>query len=422
MLHHLGHGVEVGSCVMRPRRIAGLDGIFIAEISTGPVHMLFLARGGVDLYACGDGAHGKLGCGDTKSHATPRRLDLFDQTLHKGDCVIQISAGECHSMAVSEQGWVYSWGSGVNGLHGHEEADNQWWPRPILQLETRVAYGASAGPSHSLVWTNIGELWAWGSGGSGQLGIGEVPRDFQRRQPMLIEPLDGIPIRLACAGDRYSIAITMSGDLYSFGLGIHGRLGHSTRSDCFTPIRVEALADEPALFACAGFDHTVVLTDRGHVFTFGRDAHGKLGRGGRVKHMLPKDMDNVLEASCVAAGALHHVADAKSDVLSLYAFGRNASTVFGHKQDVAVGHAADTTLLGPTRVEALVEGDMAVKEVTEVAVGRNHTVVRIKTVKGARVEFRAFGSNERGQLGLSSLLEAHLEKSVPTRVAEPEEG
>ena len=54
--------------------------------------------------------------------------------------------------------------------------------------------------------------------------------------------------------------------------------------------------------------------------------------------------------------------------------------------------------------------------------GRNHTVVRIKTVKGARVEFRAFGSNERGQLGLSSLLENHLEKSVPTRVAEPEEG
>ena len=413
-LHHLGHGETSGSSfVPRPRRIAGLRDVKVIELSTGTSHLMLRTESG-DIFSCGDGAYGRLGHGTDESAATPRLIEGL-QTERYGKAV-QVSAGEWHSLILSESGWVYSFGSGVNGRHGHGDATNQWLPRALWTgLSNETIRDVNAGISHSLVITVLGELFTWGAGGSGQLGLGEVNATYQRRVPTKVDLLDGVPVKQGSCGSAHTLVVTETGELYSFGFGSFGRLGHGDRSDQHMPKRVEGpLLGQAVRFASAGFDHSVVLTERGQVYTFGGDTHGKLGHGFSTSLTLPKAVQSHLETS-YGEGQLAR--QAAKDVLRVYSFGPNQSKDFGAPTDIVIGHGQDNSEALPTRVEALLN-----LEVIEVAAGHEHTVVRIGHGKDGKWlgELRAFGSNQTGQLGLPWLADQG-DKCLPARVEWPQE-
>jgi alpha-tubulin suppressor-like RCC1 family protein len=85
----------------------------IASVSCGDAHRLLLSVGGT-VYAYGLGAHGRLGVGGERSHATPQCV-----TALAASSVVSIAAGAYHSAAVLADGSVATWGHGKYGQLGH---------------------------------------------------------------------------------------------------------------------------------------------------------------------------------------------------------------------------------------------------------------------------------------------------------------
>ncbi|PNH03357.1 putative E3 ubiquitin-protein ligase [Tetrabaena socialis] len=72
-----------------------------------------------------------------------------------------------------------------------------------------------------------GEVWAWGMAGEGQLGIGE-PSQAKQTEPRLVKALSGAGVVALAAGDHHSMALTAAGEVYTWGRGDHGALGHGS--------------------------------------------------------------------------------------------------------------------------------------------------------------------------------------------------
>ena len=91
--------------------------------------------------------------------------------------VVQVAAGEHHSMALTAAGELYAWGEGGKGQLGHGGKENLAVPRVVSGIEGAVM-GIAGGEHHSLVTTVEGRVLAFGgkgpfgSGGSGRLGLG----------------------------------------------------------------------------------------------------------------------------------------------------------------------------------------------------------------------------------------------------------
>ena len=120
-----------------------------------------------------------------------------------------ISAGHDHSLVLTKTGLVYSFGSGINGRHGHGETTNQWHPKPIKSLEREFIRFIEAGASHSFAVNRQGELFAWGLGGSGQLGLGPCEPTYQRIKPTKVEyfTFEHIEVKQVSAGAAHTLVV-----------------------------------------------------------------------------------------------------------------------------------------------------------------------------------------------------------------------
>ncbi|XP_072332294.1 E3 ubiquitin-protein ligase MYCBP2 isoform X19 [Scyliorhinus torazame] len=83
-------------------------------------------------------------------------------------------------------------------------------------------------------------------------------------------------IQVSC-GFHHSVILMENGDVYTFGYGQHGQLGHGDVNSRGTPTLVEALP-APCTQVTAGSNHTALLLADGQVFTFGSFSKGQLGR------------------------------------------------------------------------------------------------------------------------------------------------
>jgi len=89
------------------------------------------------------------------------------------------------------------------------------------------------------------------------------------------------PATAANRNPEYCVAVSREhSQIYSWGWGDFGRLGHGHASDCFVPHPVSALSGVAIKQVACGDAHTLVVTDAGALFTFGRNQNGAAGSGG----------------------------------------------------------------------------------------------------------------------------------------------
>lgn len=79
---------------------------------------------------------------------------------------------------------------------------------------------------------------------------------------------------------NFSAAVTASGEVYTWGRGNYGRLGHGSSEDCTVPTLITSLKDYHIVdIACGSGDaQTLAVTDTGLVFSWGDGGYGKLGK------------------------------------------------------------------------------------------------------------------------------------------------
>ena len=131
----------------------------------------------------------------------------------------------------------------------------------------------SAGDYYSLALTEDGVVFSWGDNFYGQLGLGQTGEGGALIEevalPHKVEALSGLNVCAIVAANYASCAVTTAGELFTWGNGECGRLGHGDEAEQFEPKRVEALRDAWVVAATLGNCHTIATVRDGGVFAWG---------------------------------------------------------------------------------------------------------------------------------------------------------
>lgn len=102
--------------------------------------------------------------------------------------------------------------------------------------------------------------------------------------PKLVEFFKDVKVKHVGAGLYHSVAVTESGDLYTWGKGLYGVLGNGSNSYALSP----TINEEFAAMKKQGInivkvdtaeDYTAVLMDNNELYTFGKNDRGQMGIG-----------------------------------------------------------------------------------------------------------------------------------------------
>ena len=205
---------------------------------------------------------------EIECQATPKRVDALLQ-----DRVVDVALGYGLTLAVTDAGAV-SFGSSRHGELGHGLLESVVLPRRIEALtESRRRFVAVAtGDCHALALTDEGELYGWGherANGHGR----------EERTPQRVPALIGQRVKLVIAQDLCSCAVTEKGELFTWGkTTAKGYLGHEGPQA--TPTRVAGLSGVEVAEVAISATHTLAAVADGVVRTFGHRSPFGLGAMG----------------------------------------------------------------------------------------------------------------------------------------------
>ena len=252
------------------------------------------------MYSWGLGSDGQLGHGTILSFPYPKAIESWKDRKK----VTQLSCGHRFSVILCKNGTVWTFGSSSHGELGHGNTASKTNPTPIKDMEAGAE--VSCGYVHSLLRTKTGgklfyshyifpklvifnktkqkppEVYSWGSGDKGKLGHGNTS---DQRTPKLVESLRGKHIRKISAGFFHSLAVSELGNVYSWGKGNKGRLGHGDEEDKNFPQLISQLVGRQVSNIAAGYSHSFACTVNGSVFSWGSNSHAQLGSSS-LEHFL----------------------------------------------------------------------------------------------------------------------------------------
>ena len=162
-----------GAQVLAPARVEALGAVPLAQVACGARHSLAAARDGA-AFAFGLADDGRLGaprgeeCG---LEVGPRRLPLR-MALPEGARAQAVAAGGHHSAVLLSEGRVATCGRGTYGQLGHGDSASRAVPTTVEGLAGAVVVKVACGDTHTLALALTGEVFAWGAGEDGQLGLG----------------------------------------------------------------------------------------------------------------------------------------------------------------------------------------------------------------------------------------------------------
>jgi len=240
----------------------------IAAVAAGKNHALMLEEGG-RLYSMGYNPCGQCGVVQGPILKDPALID-FPHTLFES--ITGCAAGDNHSLAVTSEGRLFSFGHNDLGQLGNPEAQ-AFAPALVEFPGNPKVLKIACGLAHCLATTDDGKLYSWGWGGYGQLGDGETE---DRHRPVAINFQKNV--RAITCGGWHSAATTDDGQVYTWGWGQFGALGHGDEIARKEPTLVESLSKEKVKTISAGSRHTLFGTESGAVYACGLSTLGRLGK------------------------------------------------------------------------------------------------------------------------------------------------
>ena len=327
----LGHSKNASLATV-PRLVQALESVVVRSVAARGAHTLALTQDG-QVYAWGRNDGGQLGMGDRQPCKTPT---LVRHLVDSGVQVAQIACGRVHSLAVSQDGFLFSWGSNEDGATGQSDGDAALVP--ALVPGVRGVTSVACGSRHSLVLVESSgagsgnggggggggaerksssslprqsssgaqggglsnRLLAFGWGTYGQLGLDSrrtVREPTEVAFPTSLRRSGRVRISSIACGYRHSLAVLeYSGSaerdaaeepayaaLWSWGWNLYGQLGYATSEEMsLVPGQVSHL--DSVVSAAGGGRHTLVVTQRAsdgarRCFAFGANMDGQLGIG-----------------------------------------------------------------------------------------------------------------------------------------------
>lgn len=271
---HFGHLAVAGVLIEAGANLLLEDskGRTPIDLVSGPVKQVMddpSNAGGTEVFSWGNGANYQLGTGTAGIQKLPCKLDLL-----QGLNVTSIAAAKFHSMAATADGKLYSWGFGRGGRLGFSDFDIHSGQVAVITpqqvccgIGNRRVKIIAVAKHHSLVATEGGEVFTWGSNREGQLGYTSVDTQPTPRRVTTLKAR----VVAAAVANKHSAVLTEAGEVFTWGCNREGQLGYGTSNSAsnHVPRVVEYLKGKTFLAVSAAKYHTVVLGLEGEVFTWG---------------------------------------------------------------------------------------------------------------------------------------------------------
>lgn len=271
----------------------------------------------------------------------------------RGNDFVNVYSGTNHSVGITAAGQCYTWGANTMYQLGYPGAEQgilgiDMDPRVVNALHGEVVVAAACGKLHTVVLTEEGNVWSWGAYGHGQLGLGDVSKKlhpFGWVEPTRIKSLDKTVRSVAC-GQFHTVMIDGMGDLWSCGTKDHGAHGQDSLWDVSGPTIIGKVHGKDFRQVACGALHTIALTASGQLYAWGLNEDGQLGLGDSNDRLQPELLATVTGRNirAIACGNSHSMFLSDRDVFT-----------FGCGNAGALGHGNSKAQFEPKRVVKLTE-------------------------------------------------------------------
>ena len=279
--------------------------------------------------------------------STKRTTSIWVKVVN--DSNIQISLGYKFSVALKQDGTVWSWGQNNDGELGLGNTTEYDEPQQITDITEKIT-DVKTGYYHSIALTEKGEVYTWGYNGNGQLGNGT------REDSLVPVKVTGLKNVTKVNAYKYmTIALTQNGEVYAWGSGygakpvklnftrkiidVSGNLVLAENRKAYNLDETKSYGKD-LIKVVAGYNHYLGLTSDGEVYAWGSNSYGQLGNGNNtssstaVKVVTPDGKSNMTNIVDISAGDSYSIITDKDG--KVYTFGyygdyRTANTVHSNK-------------------------------------------------------------------------------------------
>ena len=279
--------------------------------------------------------------------STKRTTSIWVKVVN--DSNIQVSLGYKFSLALKQDGTVWSWGQNNDGELGLGNTTEYSEPQQITDIKEKIT-DVKTGYYHSIALTEKGEVYTWGYNGNGQLGNGT------REDSLVPVKVTGLKNVTKVNAYKYmTIALTQNGEVYAWGSGygakpvklnftrkiidVSGNLVLAENRKAYNLDETKSYGKD-LIKVVAGYNHYLGLTSDGEVYAWGSNSYGQLGNGNNtssstaVKVVTPDGKSNMTNIVDISAGDSYSIITDKDG--KVYTFGyygdyRTANTVHSNK-------------------------------------------------------------------------------------------
>ncbi len=262
-----------------------------------------------------------------------------------GNIVVQVEATAQASFARTSEGEVFSWGTLYEEIVAVPRA---------LQFSRARINRLSCGTKHVLALDADGNIYSWGCGLYGRLGHGnEVSVTKPRMISVVQNTIDNGEndmIADVAAGSAHSAVLTSFGRVWLWGFNRFCQVGHPNAAQhVYSPRRLglpQFEKDEYVSSVILGRGHSAILSTHGKLYTWGATSFGRLGFRSSSRLIAYPKLVKKLEGSVVQQYAC-------GDFHSIAILGDGAVVTWGRGDGGQLGHGTFFHSSTPRPVEAL---------------------------------------------------------------------
>ncbi|MBQ8379459.1 MAG: hypothetical protein IJX34_01430 [Clostridia bacterium] len=365
-----------------------------------------------------------LGEGWKNEKKSPTKLTLGKNAYMDIPNFVKISAGYNHSVAIDEEGKVWSWGSNSSlqlgtGYENYSKRISSNTPVCVGGYNNKIGnvkiVDIVAGYAHTLALDSDGNLWAWGYNENGEIGITkeQLGESSYQCDPICITTLDipdnslyGKRIKKIATNYEHSAVIDNEGKLYTFGYNYYGQLGNGfdtynssnlkyNKSQCLNNINTN-LSNVEFVEVSTGTNHTIALDSEGKIWTWGNNQYGQLG----FDYDIGNSSSRVNTPTCISEDTssnlygikIKQVSAGDSHSMAIDKDGR--VWTWGYNYYKQLGDGTEVSTYSPICLSNMAGNKLYGKKITKVVAGNMMSMMIDEEGK-----IWTCGSNNYGQLG-----------------------